>query len=138
MKKIIWALPIGAISLLALFTWKYPLSQKGSTSSLGKDPEQLVTVSTSSTTEKIDFATQILPLLSDKCYFCHGPDESNRGADLRLDVRDVALEKGAIVPGHPQKSTLYQRIITDNAKQLMPPKESHKTLKPQEKQLLHD
>src|SRR5262245_26899687 len=77
--------------------------------------------------DQVDFNRDIRPLLSDKCYFCHGPDPKQRKAGLRLDDRDVAIKKKAIVPGKPDESDLIDRI---NAKDdaVMPPPETHKTL----------
>src|SRR6516164_5611856 len=46
--------------------------------------------------DKIDFNRDIRPILSDKCFACHGPDTSKLKAKLRLDVRDVAIKRGAI------------------------------------------
>src|SRR5947207_12512487 len=61
-----------------------------------------------SVTEPVDFSSQIRPVISSKCFSCHGPDESSRKAKLRLDLRDEAIKdhKGtrAIVPGD-RKST---------------------------------
>ena len=52
--------------------------------------------------DKISFAREILPILSDKCFYCHGPDKENQKADLRSDIRDDAVAAGAIDPVHPE------------------------------------
>ena len=79
---------------------------------------------------EVSFNRQIRPILSDNCYACHGFDEKHRKAELRLDVRESALEvkdgAAAIVPGNPAKSTIWQRIISDDPEQVMPTPESHK------------
>ena len=69
----------------------------------------------------IDFNRDIRPILSDKCYFCHGPDQENQKADLRLDVREAAIEARAIVPGSPEESTLWQRVAHEDVDEVMPP-----------------
>ena len=74
--------------------------------------------------EKLGFNRDIRPLLSDKCFFCHGPDPKNRKADLRLDDRDVAVKAKAIVPGKPGESELIARICTSDADDHMPPAKS--------------
>ncbi len=73
---------------------------------------------------KIGFNTQIRPILSN-CFSCHGPDDKKRSAKLRLDVRESALEKGAIVPGKPGESELLKRV-TAHGDEIMPPPESKK------------
>jgi hypothetical protein len=84
----------------------------------------------------VSFNRDIRPILSDNCFFCHGPDAGHRQADLRLDVRDDAVAAGAIVPGKPAESTLVSRINTTDAEELMPPPESHKKLDAKQKELL--
>ena len=74
--------------------------------------------------EKLGFNSDIRALLSDKCFFCHGPDPKNRKADLRLDVRDVAVEMKAIVPGKPEESEIIKRVLTTDADDHMPPAKS--------------
>lgn len=84
----------------------------------------------------IKFNRDVRPILSDKCFACHGPDKHARQADLRLDQRDVAVSGGAITPGQPEASGLIERIDSDDPETVMPPPKSHKTLTPDEKQLL--
>src|SRR5437773_1806804 len=78
---------------------------------------------------KIDFNHDIRPILSNQCAKCHGPDPKERkgGTDgLRLDVRDDAIADlggyAAIVPGHPEKSALVERITSRDDEERMPPK----------------
>ncbi len=86
--------------------------------------------------EEISFNRDIRPILSNKCFFCHGPDKNTREADLRLDDREVALEREAIVPGDIKASEAYWRITSDDEDELMPPPDSHKSLTDEEKKLL--
>jgi hypothetical protein len=80
----------------------------------------------------IHFARDIRPILSENCYPCHGPDESNRKADLRLDARAGAFaDRGGyalITPGRPDESPLYFRISTETPRLHMPPPASGRTL----------
>src|SRR5213592_1509979 len=73
----------------------------------------------------VDFGRDIRPILSDRCFACHGPDEQARKAKLRLDVRAEAIKK-AIVPGDAAKSPLFQRITSQDEDEVMPPPESKK------------
>ena len=58
--------------------------------------------------EKVDFARDIRPILSNNCFKCHGP--AVQKAKLRLDDRDTAIDKGAIAPGKPADSELLDRV----------------------------
>src|SRR5262245_5970606 len=78
--------------------------------------------------DKVDFARDVLPILSDNCFTCHGPDKAARKADLRLDVREEAVKAEVIIPGQPGKSPLIRRIFSDNPRRQMPPPQAHKTL----------
>ena len=84
------------------------------------------------TVPPIDFEREIRPVLSENCFQCHGPDAKSRMAGLRLDLKEGAFEvrkNGApIVPGHAEKSLLYQRISAPEAARHMPPAYSHKNL----------
>lgn len=86
--------------------------------------------------QRVSYARQVLPILSDNCFLCHGPDEEKRDADLRLDVREAAIEAKAIVPGNPQKSQLVQRIHATDPDDIMPPPKSHLKLSAADKELL--
>ncbi|MFO0426959.1 MAG: PSD1 and planctomycete cytochrome C domain-containing protein [Planctomyces sp.] len=90
--------------------------------------------------EKVDFSRQIRPILSDHCYSCHGVDPGSRKADLRLDQREdaVASRDGipAIVPGKPNESLIWQRIVSTDPELVMPPHEGGRPLNDQQKQLL--
>lgn len=82
---------------------------------------------------RIDFNRDIRPILSTRCFTCHGPDPAQRKAGLRLDEREglfSPLKSGAlpVVPGDRLKSTLYQRIRTHDEADRMPPISSKKTL----------
>jgi hypothetical protein len=76
----------------------------------------------------VDFNRDVRPILSDKCFFCHGPDPKQRKAGLRLDDREVAVKKKAIVPGRPAESELIDRINAADDDARMPPAHTHKTL----------
>src|SRR5215470_1035594 len=85
--------------------------------------------------DKIDFNFQVRPLLADRCFKCHGPDEKARKAKLRLDLGDSAFAirepqtgRRALVPGHPEQSELYRRITAKDDDDRMPPLASNLTL----------
>ena len=70
----------------------------------------------------MQFNKDIRPILSDKCFFCHGPDENKRKKGLRLDTREGAFkDKKTIVPGKPDESDLIRRVTTSDADDHMPP-----------------
>ena len=74
--------------------------------------------------DSIFFSREVLPILSENCFACHGPDEGNREADLRLDVRDGVLQ--ALKVGEPDASELIARVVSDDDETIMPPPSSHK------------
>src|SRR5205809_6048944 len=86
---------------------------------------------------KIDFNRDIRPILSDNCFKCHGPDEKERKAKLRLDLKEEALKPAKsgdypIVPGDLTKSKLFERITSRDPDELMPPPKTGKKLTAQQ------
>ena len=89
----------------------------------------------------VDFTREIRPILAKKCFACHGPDDEQRQAGLRLDQRDGALarlESGAtaIVPGKSSDSELIRRITAADTSERMPPADTGITLDPPQVELL--
>ena len=82
-------------------------------------------VTTASAAEVVNFNRDIRPLLSDRCFACHGPDANARQADLRLDIKDEALGH-VIEPGDAGASELISRITSDDPDERMPPATSLK------------
>ncbi|MFN0085382.1 MAG: DUF1549 domain-containing protein, partial [Blastocatellia bacterium] len=80
--------------------------------------------------EDVRFNLDIRPLFSDRCFFCHGPDEKNRKAGLRLDTFEGATkDRGgyrAIAPGKPEESELLRRVLSHDAGEVMPPPRAKK------------
>ncbi|MEW4455356.1 DUF1553 domain-containing protein [Bremerella sp. JC817] len=90
---------------------------------------------------EIDFGRDIRPILSGKCFHCHGPDPESREGGLRLDLEDASreeLDSGmiAIVPGNVDESELMARVRTDDESMRMPPPEIGNQLSPREQELL--
>lgn len=83
----------------------------------------------------IDFRSEIRPILADKCFPCHGPDDQSRVTELRLDMQESAHEY-AIVAGKPDESEVMSRVLSDDPDIVMPPQESGKPLTAKEIQWL--
>ena len=92
--------------------------------------------------DQLDFNLHVKPILSDNCFFCHGPDQNKLKAGLRLDQENIATqplsESGltAINPGNLNKSELVHRILADDQDYQMPPPESNLSLSATEKAIL--
>jgi hypothetical protein len=88
----------------------------------------------------VDFNRDIRPILSDRCYTCHGPDENQRDSELRLDSARAALADlgghRAIVPGDLTASTLWERVSTSDDSLRMPPPDSGSALTAAQQDLL--
>src|SRR5262245_7085963 len=85
---------------------------------------------------KVDFSRDIRPILAQHCAACHGFDPKTRKAGLRLDLRESALARKAIVPGDAKASKLVRRIEADDESEQMPPPETGKPLDARQKLLL--
>jgi hypothetical protein len=83
----------------------------------------------------IGFNRHVRPILSNNCFRCHGPDGAARQGELRLDRREDAVARGAIVPGDVEASLLLRRVLATDDSQ-MPPPDSGQTLTPAERQTL--
>lgn len=90
-----------------------------------------------------DFNHDVRPILSNRCFKCHGPDETHQEAGLRLDRREAALAEldsgaRAIVPGHSDSSELIARIMSDDPDLVMPPPHTKVKLSLDEKRILSE
>ncbi len=88
-------------------------------------------------TGPVQFNRDVRPILSENCFHCHGPDPGTRKAGLRLDTKEGFFEAtdkrpATVVSGKSGESPLFQRLITQDPDDLMPPPDSHKELKPEQ------
>lgn len=93
------------------------------------------------TAGEVDFNRDVRPILSDKCFSCHGPDVKQRKGELRLDTKEGAYGKTesgtvAVVPGDLKKSEVWARIHTTDRDEVMPPPKSNKVLTTAQRDLL--
>jgi len=92
--------------------------------------------------DEIDFNFHVRPILSDRCYKCHGPDEKARKADLRLDLEENVFSKikdketFPIIPGKPWQSAVIERVLSHDPDFAMPPPESKLALTDEERATL--
>jgi hypothetical protein len=93
--------------------------------------------------ETVDFNFHVRPILADRCYPCHGPDENARKAEFRLDDPETIYsqlkdsEHFAVVPYKPDKSFLIDRVLSEDPEVQMPPPDSRLTLNNREKAILY-
>ncbi len=90
--------------------------------------------------ETVEFNRDIRPILSNNCFYCHGPDKSHREAELRLDTEKGLVgdktHKGVVTAGNPDKSKLIQRLLSADPEKHMPPPESAKELSAREIEMI--
>jgi hypothetical protein len=117
------------IPFLAILTWNCSTKENNEINLEGSD--------------QISYNFHIRPILSDKCFACHGPDANKREADLRLDTEEGAFTalkespgKFALVSGDLEKSEVYHRINSTDPGEMMPPPESNLSLNPEEIKLI--
>lgn len=93
--------------------------------------------------KEISYNWEVRPILSDNCFLCHGPDEASNKAGLRLDRAEDALGavtdggRAVLLPGDPEKSELWNRIVSVDQDEVMPPPESHLSLTADEKAIIY-
>jgi hypothetical protein len=107
---------------------------------LGSFVVNSINITNAADQEKIGFNKHIRPILSNKCFACHGFDAGHREADLRLDIAEGAFADlgghAAIVPGNVKASELWRRINATDESEIMPPPESHKEITAEDKALI--
>ncbi len=100
----------------------------------------LLPIAEAAADESLSFNRDIRPILSNKCFACHGFDAKKRQADLRLDTPEGAMAEHegvrAVVPGDLAKSELWRRVTSTDEDEMMPPQSSNKKLTAEEKSLL--
>lgn len=89
---------------------------------------------------RVEFSRDIRPILSNSCFTCHGPDQGQRQADLRLDIKDglYAEREGgkAVVPNSLEHSLIYERITSSDPDMRMPPADAARQLTPEQIELI--
>lgn len=109
----------------------------------GPDLSEEVEIAYKSLPEQIDFNFHVRPIISDRCFTCHGPDENARKANLRLDLEQAVFsnipdkETYAVVAGKPGKSELIKRIFNEDPDLVMPVPESNLSLSARDKAILY-
>jgi hypothetical protein len=96
----------------------------------------LVLAASGAAADPPSYSRDVRPILAENCFACHGPDSGARKAKLRLDIRDVAVARGAIVPGKPDESKLVARVFSADPGEIMPPPKTKKQLTGQQKETL--
>jgi hypothetical protein len=109
--------------------------------SCGQSLPEYVAIPYQKLPDKIEFNLDVKPILSDKCYSCHGPDQQTRKAGLRFDTEDGLFQKSnngnfAFKPGNLSKSASIERILSEDSDFIMPPPDSHLSLTAREKAVL--
>ena len=109
----------------------------------GPDLPELVAIEYEKLPKDIDFNIHVKPILSDKCFICHGPDEAKIEAGLQLHTQELAFAelkespgKFALLPGNLNRSEVFHRIVSEDPNYVMPEPGSHLSLTDKEKAIL--
>jgi len=130
------------IPFLAILALKYFDSFSVSEQITGVESSEIL-ISQKNIPETVDFNFHVKPIISDKCFACHGPDEKERAANLRLDTEDglyqltEELSSYVVDKKSPKKSEMLNRIFHENPSIVMPPPESNLVLSDYEKEILN-
>ncbi len=94
------------------------------------------------TAADVEFSRDVRPILSDKCFTCHGPDETKRLSGLRLDTEEGVMKdlggRFAVSPGRPDESEVWKRISHENDALKMPPVYAPKQLTAEEAETIRE
>ena len=127
---------------MAILALKYFDSFSVSEQITGVESSEIL-ISHNNIPETVDFNFHVKPIISDKCFACHGPDEKERAANLRLDTEDglyqltEELSSYVVDKKSPKKSEMLNRIFHENPSIVMPPPESNLVLSDYEKEILN-
>ena len=129
--------------LLITLAFKYVSSKPAVNDiSVSNQTNEIVKTSSKIEVSEVNFNFDVKPILSDKCYTCHGPDDKARQANLRLDIQDGFYKSLEDNPNHyvinknnPNESEILKRINSENSIYVMPPPESNLPLSEKEKQI---
>ncbi|MBL8962683.1 MAG: PSD1 domain-containing protein [Phycisphaeraceae bacterium] len=134
-----WIIAILFLALLATAGPRFIVKSGVSNARGGGEP---AAASDHAAAEPIRYGRDIRPILSDRCFTCHGQDSAQRKADLRLDLREGLLasrpDGPVVVPGDPERSELWRRVTShDPDEQMPPPSANRRSLSEREQGLLH-
>ncbi|WP_239540746.1 PSD1 and planctomycete cytochrome C domain-containing protein [Spongiivirga citrea] len=142
-KNVLRLLPYFLIPLALVLLYKYVTNDSTDNYTTLHNSSDIKINTIKTLPEKVDYIFHVKPILSDRCYLCHGPDEGTREANLRLDTKEGAyaalgenLDRFAIVPGDTLSSHLVNRINNDDIQKRMPPESSNLTLNKYEREIL--
>lgn len=131
------------VPFLLLLGYKYISTDNSNDYSTVETSEIAIASSEGKLPETVDYIFDVKPILSDRCYLCHGPDAGTREAGLRLDTKEGAYaalgenkDRFALVPGDTIASNMVHRILTTEPNKIMPPPDSNLSLNEYEKQIL--
>ncbi len=130
------------VPFILIILLKYFSSDKFSDNYIDNSNADYEIINVSNVPETIDFNFHVNPILSDKCFACHGPDDKQRKANLRLDTKEGLYQmtedliKRVIDLDNLEESEMIRRIFHENKSVLMPPPESNLSLSEYEKNIL--